>query len=771
MPGKRPTGRQKHVVSGKVDASRRGSGLGTGPVGSGVPQPGRPRGRGITRAAGGGGVLTVIIVIVLLLLNRGSSGTDSGYTYDENSYYDNGGGYSDSVQTTAAAAVDNTVASGSRNKYTNIRGDGTDTVTLMVYMCGTDLESSYGMATNDLREMANADLSDKVNIIVYTGGCRQWKTNGISSSTNQIYKIGSGSMANLVESDGEKSMTDPATLSSFIKYCSSNYPADRYELILWDHGGGSVSGYGYDEKFKSAGAMDLGEISRALNEGGVKFDFIGFDACLMATAETALMLDSYADYMIASEETEPGIGWYYTNWLTALSRNTSMPTVEIGKSIADDFISACNSQCRGQKTTLSVTDLAEFANTVPSKLSDFADSITGLIKDQDYKTVSDARYSTREFAQSSKIDQIDLADFAGKVNTSEGRELISAIQGAVKYNRYNNISDANGISIYFPYQRKSYVDTACETYKEIGLSDEYSRCIRYFASTQGAGQAAVGGSTSPFSSLIGGGSTSGFSSDLLSAFMGGDSSALSGGFGGLGSLAGAFLSDRAMPDEELTEYITVNSLDTSALNWRDKNGSKTISLTETQWELVEDVALNMFVDDGTGYMDLGLDNTLTYDEDDDLVCESDRTWLTVDGHLVAYYYTDTSIVNGNEVYSGYIPAFLNGERVNLIVVFDDEDAAHPYGYIAGATTDYNDESIGVAAKSLTEIKDGDAIDFICDYYSYDGSYLDTYYLGEQLTVSGEPSLANMEIADKKLLVTYRFTDIYNNQFWTESVSE
>ena len=179
----------------------------------------------------------------------------------------------------------------------------------------------------------------------------------------------------------------------------------------------------------------------------------------------------------------------------------------------------------------------------------------------------------------------------------------------------------------------------------------------------------------------------------------------------------------------------------------------------------------MFVDDGTGYMDLGLDNTLTYDEDDDLVCESDRTWLTVDGHLVAYYYTDTSIVNGNEVYSGYIPAFLNGERVKLIVVFDDEDEAHPYGYIAGASTDYNDESIGVAAKSLTEIKDGDAIDFICDYYAYDGSYLDTYYLGEQLTVSGEPSLANIEIADKKLLVTYRFTDIYNNQFWTESVSE
>ena len=81
--------------------------------------------------------------------------------------------------------------------------------------------------------------------------------------------------------------------------------------------------------------MTLSQISKALRDGGVKFDFVGFDACLMATAETALMLNPYADYMIASEETEPGIGWYYTNWLTALGSNTSIPTVDLGKKIVD----------------------------------------------------------------------------------------------------------------------------------------------------------------------------------------------------------------------------------------------------------------------------------------------------------------------------------------------------------------------------------------------------------------------------------------------------
>ena len=112
--------------------------------------------------------------------------------------------------------------------------------------------------------------------------------------------------------------------------------------------------------------MDLAGISKALKNGGVQFDFIGFDACLMATAETALMLNDYADYLIASEETEPGIGWYYTNWLTKLGENTSMPTVEIGKNIVDDFVSDLRKKCPGQKTTLSVIDLAEFANTVPA---------------------------------------------------------------------------------------------------------------------------------------------------------------------------------------------------------------------------------------------------------------------------------------------------------------------------------------------------------------------------------------------------------------------
>ena len=81
--------------------------------------------------------------------------------------------------------------------------------------------------------------------------------------------------------------------------------------------------YGHDEYYPNA-TMTLDEINTALSNAGTKFDFVGFDACLMATYETAVMLNNHADYMIASEETEPGIGWYYTDWITALSENTSI---------------------------------------------------------------------------------------------------------------------------------------------------------------------------------------------------------------------------------------------------------------------------------------------------------------------------------------------------------------------------------------------------------------------------------------------------------------
>ncbi|MDE6517491.1 MAG: peptidase C11, partial [Acetatifactor sp.] len=352
---------------------------------------------------------------------------------------------------------------------------------LVVVYDRQDLESRNGMGTADIQEMLNARFGSNINLLIYTGGCKTWKNNMISSSSNQIWQVKDGTLINLQKDLGSVSMTEPGTLSGYVKWCAENYPASRYELILWDHGGGSVRGYGYDEKFASSGSMSLAGLDSALRDAGVKFDFIGFDACLMATVETALTMSQYADYLIASEETEPGAGWYYTDWLTALGENTSMPTIQVGQNIADSFVDTCARRCQGQLTTLSVTDLAELEHTLPQALAQFSNSTAELIRDQQYQTVSNARNGAREFAQSSKIDQIDLVHLAQNLDTQEGNALTEALLGAVKYNRTSsNMTNAYGLSIYFPYRKTSTVNRAVSTFEEIGMDEAYTRCIRQF---------------------------------------------------------------------------------------------------------------------------------------------------------------------------------------------------------------------------------------------------------------------------------------------------
>ena len=309
---KKPRAREKRVTEGGGDVHKKGEGLGIGPVGSqdgyasrkkqqaeaeashadtsaesGRAEPGPGGGHGSPRGGHGGGrgpggddrvsvagfdlsdpkikkllivgaiLIPVIIVVLIFVLKSGAGGSLSsllgGSTLPSGFSGEQSGGYTQA----ADVAADTSVASGSRAKRTTVQGGGKDKITIMVYMCGTDLESKHGMASSDLSEMAAADLGSNINIIVYTGGCNNWKTSGISTKVNQIYQVQKGGLNLLVDDDGSKSMVGPSTLSGFIKYCAENFPANRNELILWDHGGGSVSGYGYDEKYSRSGSMSL----------------------------------------------------------------------------------------------------------------------------------------------------------------------------------------------------------------------------------------------------------------------------------------------------------------------------------------------------------------------------------------------------------------------------------------------------------------------------------------------------------------------------------
>ena len=207
--------------------------------------------------------------------------------------------------------------------------------------------------------------------------------------------------------------------------------------------------------------------------------------------------------------------------------------------------------------------------------------------------------------------------------------------------------------------------------------------------------------------------------------------------------------------------LSENFLDPGRITVSYKYGTPVLSLTDEEWGLVQTVELNLFADDGEGYVDLGLDNVFEFDGDD-LLLETDRTWLTLDGQLVAYYLvSDTENPDGSWTTIGRIPALLNGELVNLQVVFDGEA---PFGKITGAYPFYDHGETETAPKGLVPLERGDQLEFVCDYYGYDGTYQSSYTLGSSLTVRGEPELQNLKLSNS-VIASYRITDIYGNSYW------
>ncbi len=740
---------------------------GSGP-GFNFPASRRSGGSGCGLSLGKLLVLAIIIIVGYLLL-RSCSGIVSD---PAESLYPGGSNSNELVSPAVSGDPANnqispmTGITGPRTRRTEILGNGRDVFTIMIYMCGTDLESNYGMATADLNEMLHANISDKVNIIVETGGTSRWRNSIIKNNTNQRYQVTGSGLKPLEENLGKRPMTDPATLQDFVEYSAANFPANRYALIFWDHGGGSLSGYGYDQLYPNSGSMTINQIHAALEGASVKFDFIGFDACLMATLETAYMLNYHADYMIASEETEPGIGWYYTNWLSALSANTSMGTAEIGRMIIDDFVEKCGQEVPRDVTTLSLIDLVVLNNEVDEAFKQFAKS-ADLQLDDDYRVISNARGNSREFNRS-RLDQVDLIDLARKIDSPESRELVSALQNSILYNRTsNNISNAHGVSIYFPYDQLKNVASMLSIYDNIGMTEEYTGLIRKFANLVVGGQITTSGSGNAFGSLLGsiGSSTQGSSSDLWALawntfFSNPDFSNFTGALTGT---ADSWVDPNLI--QSGADYYKDNYLDANSLILTRKGQNQVLQLTDEQWDLVQKVELNVFFDDGTGYIDLGLDNVYEFDEDGDLLIVFDRTWLALDNHVVAYYVESIEDTGSTWAINGRIPAMLNDQLVDIIVRFNND---YPYGVVAGARIDYEGLT-NTAAKGLIEINRGDVIDFLCDFYTYDEDYDNSYYLGEQMIVEGDLEVSNVFIGDARCLVTYKLTDIYNNTYWTPAV--
>ena len=120
------------------------------------------------------------------------------------------------------------------------------TWTIFVYLCGSDLESDYGMATDDMMEMVNSGVGGNVRFVVECGGAYSWENNISSSRSNKRILIENGEAVE-VGSVSRSNMGATSTLADFLSWGVANYPAEKMGVVLWNHGGGSITGVCFDE--------------------------------------------------------------------------------------------------------------------------------------------------------------------------------------------------------------------------------------------------------------------------------------------------------------------------------------------------------------------------------------------------------------------------------------------------------------------------------------------------------------------------------------------
>ena len=391
------------------------------------------------------------------------------------------------VKTSRLHAV--TSGSGDAKARGNTAAKPVKDYTVMVYIVGSNLESRLGAATNDIEEMRQAGIDfDKNNLLVYTGGSRRWVSD-ISNKYNSVLDLAVDKGSQIIAQTYESAdMGMPQTLAEFINYCTALYPARHYGLILWDHGAGPVWGYGSDELFGNDGLL-LKELRGAMDTTvfgqGRKLDWVGFDACLMGNLENAKLWKDYAQYLVASEELEPGRGWDYT-CLSIL--NETDDAREIVSEIVDaygEYYEKSRTQFFDPDVTLAALDLGK-AESVIEVADGFFDAMKEIIENGDHALIGQARSRTKEFGlsvsgpQEEAPDLIDLRDFAQQVDPKVEEELAEAIEGMV-VRASGNVEGAGGVSFYMPGYNKTLYGSAQDLYteKEI-LSESYWEFVKAY---------------------------------------------------------------------------------------------------------------------------------------------------------------------------------------------------------------------------------------------------------------------------------------------------
>jgi hypothetical protein len=343
--------------------------------------------------------------------------------------------------------------------------------TVLVYLDGdNDLEQE---AIGDFAEMSSVGSSDDVNIVVQfdrIASDEDWDATSYGDwSGVKRFRIERGkrpAKSSQVSDLGELNMGDPATLSDFVSWGVTTYPAQHYALIFWDHGA-SWPGVASDDS-SDGDMLTLPELATALGDArertGVEtLDLIGFDACLMSQIDVLQAVAPYGQVAIGSADLEPGEGWAWNAWLAALARRPSQDGAALAPSIIKSFTAFYKEQ-DDPSVTLAAFDLARI-NQMTEQLDTLASAMIASMP-AGYKAIAKARSFASEYASGdADISAVDLGHFADSlISAGAGPQVdqaARALSGTIKAARISlgkgaDHPKSSGISIYFPKKKQDY---------------------------------------------------------------------------------------------------------------------------------------------------------------------------------------------------------------------------------------------------------------------------------------------------------------------------
>lgn len=605
---------------------------------------------------------------------------------------------------------------------------------VMVYLCGSDLESDGGMATGDLFEMMAAKTNGRACFLVETGGAAEWQNDTVDGDQLERYLVEEDSGV-MIDSVVHANMGDAATLAAFLRWAMSEVSAEHYGLILWNHGSGSINGVCFDE-LNDNDSLSLTELDEALADIP-KLDFIGFDACLMATYETAATLSGHADYLIASEETEPGSGWDYTAIGTAMGRGASV--LELGRVVCDSFYDACKAADDEAICTLSVVDLSKL-DAVTERLNTASAAMSRLLtKPEMMGSLSQGISRTENYGGNNDAEgytnMIDLGDLMTRVSASvpEASACLDALKQAVVYQVHGSKrSRANGLSIYYPL--------SVQGSEEIKTFEAVNPCEGYVSFVKGMLYGSVTGEAASYA-----------------AAAEEDESI----FGAWDSFVNAFQSGE-------TEYAAAISF--AKQPYFDEDGVYRFQLDADCLDYVQSVRLNLsqylYEDDAQYY--LGDDNNVNGDwETGEFWDNFDGAWPSLPDNQELMYF----ILEEDDAYTLYSsPILLNGREMYLRFAWvwddpdDDENGAGEYVVIDA--WDGLDET-GASGRGHVRLRVGDEI--VPIYYGYGADDEDVEeYQGEACTVTEDFALEELQLREGAYDYCFEIIDIWGNSVTTDS---